>query len=299
MKDVIIIGAGCAGMTAAIYALRAGKSVLILESEGIGGQISFAPRVENFPGIQSISGAEFSNNMFEQVLALGTELEIESVTNIVPGEDRHRVLTDSGEHECKSIVIATGLKHRHLGLRREQELSGISYCAICDGAFYKGQEVAVIGGGNSALDSAEFLSAYCDKVFLIHRRDSFRAEQSQVDVIEKISNIQPIFDCVITEYQGENELCGLKLQNVKTGECRDLPLGGLFVEIGKVPENAIFEGLIDLDEEGYINAGEDCKTNVDGIFAAGDCRRKEIRQLTTAAADGAVAGLAAAAYKPK
>lgn len=294
MRDVIIIGAGCAGMTAAIYALRAGKSVLILEGEGIGGQISFAPRVENFPSIASISGAEFSNNLFEQVVALGADVELETVTGIVPGEETHVVKTDSGEHICKSIVIATGVKHRHLGIARENAISGISYCAICDGAFYKGKQVAVVGGGNSALQSAEFLSAYCEKVFLIHRRNAFRAEEAQVDAVGKIPNVEMVLDSVITSLEGECALWALQIQNVKTGECAALPVGGLFVTIGQIPENAVFQGVIALDEEGYIDAGEDCKTNVPGIFAAGDCRKKEIRQLTTAAADGAVAGLAAA-----
>ncbi|MDR1629705.1 MAG: FAD-dependent oxidoreductase [Oscillospiraceae bacterium] len=297
MKDVIVIGAGCAGMTAAVYALRAGKSVLILEGEGIGGQISFAPRVENFPSIASISGAEFSNNLFEQVVALGAEVELETVTKIIPGEDRHVVKTDSGEHACKSVVIATGVKHRHLGIAREHELAGISYCAICDGAFYKGRRVAVVGGGNSALQSAEFLAAYCEKVFLIHRRSAFRAEQSQVAALLKIPNVELVLDSVLTALEGEGELAAVQGQNVQTGEFFRLDAGGLFVTIGQIPENAVFKGLIALDADGYIDAGEDCHTNVPGVFAAGDCRKKEIRQLTTAAADGAVAGLAAAKYR--
>lgn len=297
MTDIIIIGAGTAGLSAAIYALRAGKSVLLMEQLTYGGQIINTPEVENYPGIKSISGFDFAQGLYEQAEALGAELKYEQVTGIDDGEVK-KVKTSSGEYECKAIILATGAKNRPLGLDKETEFigNGISYCATCDGAFFKGRVVAVNGGGNTALEDALFLSNYCKKVYLIHRRDEFRGEAKQVDKLKEKENIEFVLNATITELLGEDELSGVRVHDKLSGEDKDIELDGLFIAIGQMPENAAFAPLIELDKGGYIVAGEDCRTNVDGIFAAGDCRTKTVRQLTTAAADGAVAALAACAY---
>ena len=297
MTDIIIIGAGTAGLSAAIYALRAGKSVLLMEQLTYGGQIINTPEVENYPGIKSISGFDFAQGLYEQAEALGAELKYEQVTGIEDGEVK-KVKTSSGEYECKAIILATGAKNRPLGLDKETEFigSGISYCATCDGAFFKGRVVAVNGGGNTALEDALFLSNYCKKVYLIHRRDEFRGEAKQVDKLKEKENIEFVLNATITELLGEDELSGVRVHDKLSGEDKDIELDGLFIAIGQMPENAAFAPLIELDKGGYIVAGEDCRTNVDGIFAAGDCRTKTVRQLTTAAADGAVAAMAACAY---
>ena len=297
MTDIIIIGAGTAGLSAAIYALRAGKSVLLMEQLIYGGQIINTPEVENYPGIKSISGFDFAQGLYEQAEALGAELKYEQVTGIENGEVK-KVKTSGGEYECKAIILATGAKNRPLGLDKETEFigSGISYCATCDGAFFKGRVVAVNGGGNTALEDALFLSNYCKKVYLIHRRDEFRGEAKQVDKLKERENIEFVLNSTITELLGEDELKGVRVHDKVSGEDKDIELDGLFIAIGQMPENAAFAPLVELDKGGYIVAGEDCRTNVDGIYAAGDCRTKTVRQLTTAAADGAVAALAACAY---
>ena len=264
MYDIVIIGAGYAGMTAAVYAQRAGKKSLILEKETFGGQISFSPCVENFPSIKKISGNE----------------------------------TDYNTYKCKAVIIATGVLHRHLGLPFEDDFigAGISFCAVCDGAFYKNKTVAVVGGGNTALQDAIYLSDFCKKVYLIHRRDSFRGEQHLVDVISKKDNIALVLDSVVTSLCGENALDGIDVQNVKTNATSHLDIDGLFVAIGQIPNNSAFSSIVNLDEQGFIIADETCKTNTSGIFVAGDCRTKEVRQLTTAAADGATSAIAACKY---
>lgn len=295
-RDLVIIGAGCAGLTAAIYAARAGKTVLVLEQETVGGQISFSPRVENYPGIASISGAEFSDNLFSQAEALGVELELETVQRLIPGTP-HRILTDCGEHTAKAVIVATGVRHRHLGVPGEDELSGVSYCAVCDGAFYKGKAVAVVGGGNTALQSAELLSGICREVHLIHRRDAFRGEQRLADRVRALPNVHMHLGRTIARLQpgvdAPEELGGAVLRDVESGQESTLLLDGLFVCAGQVPQNSAFADVLKLDDQGYLQAGEDCRTNVPGVFAAGDCRTKAVRQLTTAAADGAVAALGA------
>lgn len=296
MWDIIIVGAGCAGLTAAIYAARAGKTVLVFESGNIGGQISFSPRVENYPGIMKISGSEFANKLFEQVIGLGVNVEIETVTGIKPGANRPIVVTENGEYECRSVIIATGLTHKKLGIAREDEFlgRGLSYCCICDGPFFKDGTVAVVGGGNSALQGAEMLSAYCAKVYLIHRRKDFRAEDEQVKALRGRGNIEFVLDATVSSLEGGGALEAVVVKDAVGGEERRIAADGLFIAVGKAPENAAFAGVVRLDADGYIDALEDCRTSVKGIFAAGDCRRKLVRQLTTAAADGAVAGLAAA-----
>ena len=268
-----------------------------MEQLTYGGQIINTPEVENYPGIKSISGFDFAQGLYEQAEALGAELKYEQVTGIDDGEVK-KVKTSSGEYECKAIILATGAKNRPLGLDKETEFigSGISYCATCDGAFFKGRVVAVNGGGNTALEDALFLSNYCKKVYLIHRRDEFRGEAKQVDKLKEKENIEFVLNATITELLGEDELSGVRVHDKLSGEDKDIELDGLFIAIGQMPENAAFAPLIELDKGGYIVAGEDCRTNVDGIFAAGDCRTKTVRQLTTAAADGAVAALAACAY---
>ena len=292
--DIVIIGAGTAGLTAAIYAARAGKKVLILENESIGGQIATSPKVENYPGFSEISGMEFSDRLYEQASALGVELELDKAEKITDNGDNKTVKTEYGEFTCKSVIIATGVKHRHLGIEAEEKYMGrgVSYCAVCDGAFYKGKDVAVVGGGNSAVQSAIMLSNICNKVYLIHRRDEFRCEKKLSDEVRAIENIELVLSSTVQDLKGEDKLTTVIIEN-KSGETEEISAEGLFVLVGQIPENNAFADLIALDESGYIVAGEDCKTNVEGIFAAGDCRTKAIRQLTTAAADGSVSALAA------
>lgn len=294
--DIVIVGAGTAGLTAAVYALRAGKSVLVTEGEAFGGQITSSPRVENYPGIASISGNEFADNLVSQAIALGADVEFEKVEKIIDGKDK-TVITDSNSYSCKCVIVATGAKHRPLGIDREEEFSGmgVSYCAVCDGAFFKGKEVAVVGGGDSALQSAIFLSAYCSKVTLIHRRDEFRGEKALVDTLEAKDNVVLMLESEVVELIGDGELKALKTKN-KSGEEQELAVDGLFVAVGQMPDNKAFADVVKLDESGYVIADEDCETGTPGIYTAGDCRTKQVRQLTTAAADGAVAALAACKY---
>lgn len=295
MKDLIVIGGGCAGLTAALYAARAGKSVLLFEAENIGGQITAAPFVDNYPGAPHISGIQFADNLFEQVTALGVEVELEKVTGIEENGTCKTVITEDGRYDSRSVVIATGAKHRKLGLENEDRLTGhgVSYCAVCDGAFYKGQTVAVVGGGNTALCDALFLSNLCGKVYVIHRRDTFRADATMTRRLREVPNIEFITEKVIDALVGQDRLTGLRLKSVKDDELSEIPADALFVAIGHVPDSDSFAGIIETDEEGYILAGEDCQTGIPGIFAAGDCRRKAVRQLTTAVADGANAAVGA------
>ncbi len=297
MKDIIVIGAGPAGLTAAIYALRAGKSVLIFEKELFGGQITYSPSVENYPGFKQISGNEFAEHLIDQASALGAEIEFAAVTGILDGPVK-TVVTDSGNYECKSVIIASGSRHRHLGLEREEELtgSGISYCAVCDGAFFKGKTVAVAGGGDAALQDAIFLSERCRHVYLIHRRDTLRGEAHLESILRARDNVEFVLNSVIEKLEGEQKLSGILVKNKLTGEHTQIALDGLFIAVGQEPQNAPFAGLITLDNAGYADAGEDCSTATPGIFVAGDCRKKAVRQLTTAVGDGAVAGLAAVNY---
>ena len=302
MTDLIIVGAGPAGLSAAIYARRSGKSVLVFEKLTYGGQIINTPEVVNYPGIKSISGFDFATALYEQATALGAKLEFKQVTEIVPGRkdssDGFTVKTDREEYECGAVILATGAKNRPLGLEGEQKLigSGISYCATCDGGFFRGKVVAVNGGGNTALEDAMYLSNLCRKVYLIHRRDEFRGEAALSEALLAKDNVTFVLNSVVTSFNSDPSLKSIGIKNRVTGEESVLEVDGLFIAIGQMPENAPFEPLISLDEKGYIKAGEDCKTEVPGIFTAGDCRTKEVRQLTTAASDGAVAATAACAY---
>lgn len=298
MYDIIIIGAGTAGLSAAIYGLRAGKTVLILEEKSYGGQIVNTPEVCNYPGIKNISGYEFATNLYEQAVNLGAKIVYERAEGIVNSKNLKKVLTPTGEYEGGSVIIATGAKNRPLGLPREKELigAGVSYCATCDGAFFRGRDVAVAGGGNTALEDALFLSNYCNRVYLIHRRNEFRGEKKLVARIEEKDNVEFVMDSKVVALEGEGYLQSITIESVKTGEKHNLKVDGLFVAIGQMPSNEAFGEIIDLDDLGYVCATEDCTTKTEGIFTAGDCRTKSVRQLTTAAADGAVAGLRASEY---
>lgn len=298
MYDIGIIGGGTAGLTAAIYGQRAGKQTIVLEGMTFGGQISSSPKVENYPGIASISGIEFSMNLLEQAAKLGTKTQMAQVTGIREENGMKIIETSEKEYPCKAVIIATGMTHRHLGIDREEKLvgAGVSYCATCDGMFFRGRDVAVIGGGNTALQDADFLSNYCRKVYLIHRRDEFRGEERLAEPLRKKENVEFVLSAVPKEILGENMVEGLVLQNQKTQKTFQIEVSGLFVAVGQVPKNAVFEEIVKLDDAGFVLASEDCMTSRPGIFAAGDCRTKEVRQLTTAAADGAVAALAAVKY---
>lgn len=299
MKDIIIIGAGPAGMTAALYALRADKSVLLLEKENFGGQITFSPRLENYPSIMEISGNEFANLLLEQVMAHGAEIELAEAKEIKDMGDYKIVCTEYGNFEGKTVIIATGSKHRHLGLEGEEELigSGISFCAVCDGSFFTDKNVAVIGGGNTALQEAVMLSDICKNVTIIQNLSFMTGEKRLLSILEQKNNVDIIFDTVVTKLKSNNgELSSIKIKNTVTNEERDFELDGMFVAIGQAPENEAFKNLTALNDYGYIIADESCLTDTEGIFVAGDCRTKKIRQVTTASADGAVAALAACRY---
>lgn len=298
MYDIGIIGGGTAGMTAAIYGQRAGKRTVIIEGGSFGGQITSSPNVENYPGIASVSGSEFSMNLLDQAMKLGAETVTERVTGIRDEGQVKVIVTTGKEYPCRSIILATGVTHRHLGVPNEERLTGagVSYCATCDGAFFRGREVAVVGGGSTALQDAEFLSNYCSKVYLIHRRDEFRGEESIVKRLREKDNIEFILSSVVREIIGESVVEGLMIRDMKTGEDFTLNISGVFIAVGQIPQNEMFAETVKLDGSGFVLAAEDCVTSCPGIFAAGDCRTKEVRQLTTAAADGAVAALAACRY---
>lgn len=295
MYDIIIIGGGFAGLTAAIYARRAGKSVLVIENNSYGGQISYAPTVENYPGITSESGIDLSDAVLNQALALGAETLPETATKI-DGERIKTVFTNGGEYTCKALIISTGLTHRKTGLENEERFigKGVSYCAVCDGGFFKGKDVAVLGGGNTAVSDAVFLSDLCRKVTVIHRRGEFRADKIAVDALRAKDNITLMLNSSVTSLNGADRLESITVET--GGEKMNLKVSGLFIAIGNTPRSDIFKDAVKTDEKGYIIAGEDCVTSSPGIFAAGDCRTKPLCQLVTAAADGAVAAVAACAY---
>ena len=299
MLDILIVGGGPAGLTAAIYAVRAGKSAAVYEKDSFGGQIVFSPLVENYPGIAHISGEDFAALLSAQAEALGVRLENGEVT-AVRKADRAFVVTAGGtEIAARAVILATGVAHKGLGLPREEELigCGLSFCAVCDGPFCAGRDVAVIGGGDTALQDALFLSGICRSVTLIHRRDTFRAEQQLVSKAAAAGNIRFRYDTVIDSYLAEGgELTGLRLRNVRTGEMSEESFGGAFLAVGQKPQNGFLNGFVAADPEGYLYSDETALTGTEGIFAAGDCRTKEVRQLTTAVSDGACAALAACRY---
>lgn len=298
MHDIIIVGAGTAGLSAAIYGLRAGKSVLVLEQASYGGQIINTPEIENYPAIQKISGFEFATNLYNQAKNLGAEFAFEKVEGIADKGQFKEVKTKDKSYEGKAVILATGAKNRSLGVEKEEELvgKGISYCATCDGMFYRGKVVAVNGGGNTAVEDATFLSDYVQKVYVIHRRDEFRADKAEVDRLTSKPNVELVLNSTVKRLESDaSGLTGVVVAN-KDGEERTLKVDGLFVAIGQAPDNQAFSDLVELDGKGYISAGESTLTKTPGIFTAGDCRTKAIRQLATAASDGAVAGLAAVSY---
>lgn len=298
MTDIIIIGAGTAGLSAAIYGVRAGKSVVVFEGNAYGGQIINTPEIENYPGIKNTSGFEFATGLYEQAIGLGAKVEFEEVMSVEDQGSQKLVRTASGEYEAKAVILAAGAKNRPLGLTHEEEWTGkgVSYCATCDGAFFKGKVTAVAGGGNTALEDAQFLSNYCEKVYLIHRRNQFRGDEKTVELLRKKENVEFVLNAKINALLGDGRVEGVEVEDKETGEKRELKIDGFFVAIGQEPQNVRFKELVELDEGGYIKAGEDTKTSREGIFAAGDGRTKTVRQLTTAAADGAVAALAACNY---
>ncbi len=299
MYDILVVGAGTAGLSAGIYGVRQNKSVLILEANTFGGQIINTPDIENYPGIAHTSGFDFAMGLYQQAIDLGVEYRQARVASIEDAGDHKIAVLEGGDRiASRTIILATGAKNRPLGLAHEKEWigRGISYCATCDGMFYRKKIVAVNGGGNTALEDAEFLSNIVEKVYVIHRRDQFRGEPVRVEKLRARDNVEFVLNANITALLGQDRLEALEVTDKITGEKRIIKVNGLFVAIGQAPENMIFSNVVGLDKGGYIVAGEDCRTNVDGIFAAGDTRTKTVRQLTTAASDGAVAALAAVAY---
>ncbi|MBR4872601.1 MAG: FAD-dependent oxidoreductase [Clostridia bacterium] len=297
MYDIIVVGAGPAGLTAALYARRAEKSVLIIERSTFGGQMTYSPKIENYPGYVSLSGNELADKMVEQVLEQGAEVELDTVTAIRDEGDVKRVVCEGGEFEARAVIIATGVKHRMLGLAGEHELvgHGISFCAVCDGAFYRDMTVAVIGGGNSALQEAILLSEGCRKVYVIQNLDTFTGEASLVNRLRAKDNVELIMGTVVTDLVSDGELRAIRLRG-NGGREDELAVDGMFIAIGLIPNNAPFAPLADLNDYGYFASDETCVTKTAGIFVAGDCRSKTIRQVTTATADGASAALAACRY---
>ena len=295
MYDIIIVGAGPAGLTAGIYAARANKKVLVLEALSYGGQIINTPSIENYPGEKNISGFDFATNLYNQSKELGVEIIFQKVIDI-KNDKIKEVITNKESFKTKSIIIATGCENRKLGLPNEDSLigKGISYCATCDGNFYKNKTVAVVGGGNTAIEDALYLSDIVNKVYLIHRRDSFRAEEKIVNLLKEKTNIEFVLNSNIVKINGESNLESIEISN--GNDNKTLNIDGLFIAIGRIPENENFKNLVDVDENGYIIAKENCKTNVSGIFVAGDNRTKEVRQLVTATSDGAIAAIEAVKY---
>ena len=298
MYDIIIIGAGPAGLTAAIYARRASKTVLVLEALSYGGQIINTPDIENYPAAMHISGFDFATKVYEQAQELGAEFVFEKAVGIRDNGGTKEVVTEDNTYTCKALIIATGSENRKLGIENEEALvgRGVSYCATCDGAFYRGKTVAVAGGGNTALEDALYLSDLAETVYLIHRRDAFRGDEATVSALKERKNVKFIYNSNVTKLIADKRLTAVEFTDKNTGAVTTLEINGLFVAIGRIPENQNFAQLIKLDGSGYVEAGEDCLTNVPGIFAAGDNRTKSVRQLVTAAADGAVAATAAVKY---
>lgn len=296
MYDIIIIGGGPAGLTAALYACRANKKTLVIEKETFGGQITFSPKVENIPGFISLTGNEFAEKLVEQVLEQGADVESCEVLEIKDG-DIKTVVTDDSEYQCKSVIIATGAKHRMLGIKDEEKYvgEGISFCAVCDGAFYKNKTVAVVGGGNSALQEAILLSDLAKKVYVVQNLDYLTGEKKLSDQLYKLENVEVITGVTVESFLGDSELNGIVIKD-SAGESRELSVDGLFIAIGLIPQNEAFKNVIELDGRGYAAIDETCESATKGIFVAGDCRTKKIRQVTTAAADGAIAALAACDY---
>ena len=298
MYDVLIVGAGTAGMTAGIYVQRAGKKALVLDEKGYGGQIVNTATVENYPGFVNISGTEFTERIHEQAVELGVDFKVEKVKNAKKKGEVFVVSTGDSQYEVKSVIIATGVKNRELGIPGEEKFkgSGVSFCATCDGNFFKGRDIAIIGGGNTALEDAEVMSGIANKVYLVHRRDEVRGDKLTVKRLSVKDNVEFVLNSKPVEITGGFAVDGLKVENTEDGSQKTLKVDGIFVAVGQTPDNKAFEGLVKLDSAGYVDAGEDCVTSAEGIFVAGDCRTKKVRQLTTAASDGSVAAAGAVEY---
>ncbi len=296
MYDVIVVGGGPAGLTAALYLRRANKNVLVIEKATFGGQITFSPKVENIPGFASLTGNEFAEKLVDQVIGQGADFEMCEVLSVCDG-DIKTVHTDSGDFEAKAVIIATGAKHRMLGLDGEENFvgNGISFCAVCDGAFYSGKTVGVVGGGNSALQEAILLSDLAKEVHIFQNLDFLTGEEKLSEQLRAKENVKIHLGVVVNELLGDGELTGVKVKDQK-GAVTEFKLDGLFVAIGLIPQNEAFKDFVELNKMGYAEADESCLTKTNGFFVAGDCRSKKIRQVATAAADGAIAALAASDY---
>ena len=296
--DIAIVGGGPAGMTAALYAARAGKSVLLFEGEMLGGQILPTRKIENYPALPDVDGYTFADGLTKQITALGVQVVYATVSGIEKNADGFTLAAGKEEYVARAVILATGLKHRKLGLDGEDALigCGVSFCATCDGMFFRRREVAVVGGGNTAVQDALVLAEYCSRVYLIHRRNELRAERNLAEQMKAKENIEFIGETVIEELSGEGSLQSLTLRNLSTGAVEYLPVAALFEAIGQLPQNAAFANLVDLDEDGYFLTDNNCATSCPGVFAAGDACRKTVRQLTTAVSDGTVAALSAVEY---
>ncbi len=297
MTDIIIIGAGPAGLTAAIYARRAAKSVLVLEAMSYGGQIINTPDIENYPVAAHISGFDFATKVYNQAKELGATFKFQRAVEIRDNGDTKTVVTPKGEYEARAVIIATGSENRKLGVENEDKLvgRGISYCATCDGAFFRNKTVAVVGGGNTALEDALYLADIAQQVYLIHRRDSFRGEEATVSRLQERENVTFVLNSQVTKLNADKKLESVEVTD-KAGNTRTLAVSGLFVAVGRIPENQNFASVIELDGAGYAVAAENCRTKTPGVFVAGDNRVKDVRQLVTATADGAVAATEAVKY---
>ena len=297
MYDIVIIGAGPAGLTAAIYARRANKKVLVLEAKTYGGQILNTNNIENYPGIESISGYDYATNLYNQVINKGAEVKFEKVISINDELAEKIVETPNNKYKTKTVIIATGSDNRYLGLENEKELTGrgVSYCATCDGSFFRNKDIAVVGGGNTAIYDVKYLSDIANKVYLIHRRNEFKVDNSQLEEIKEKNNVELILESRITKLNGKDFLESIEVTD-KDGNIKNINVSGLFIAVGKIPENENFKNLINMDEKGYIISDELCHTNIDGIFVAGDNRQKNLRQLVTATSDGAIAATEAIKY---
>lgn len=298
MFDVCIVGAGPAGLSAAIYALRAGKKVVIIEANSYGGQIINTPDIENYPGIDHISGFDFATRLYEQARSHGGEIVFDKVNEIVKENEIFTVKCNINSYKAKTVIIASGVKRRTLDIPGEKELRGmgVSYCATCDGAFFRNRAVCVVGGGNTAVEEAIYLSENCSKVYLIHRRDEFRAEKNRLEYLKSRDNIEIITNAVLSCINGDDVVSSVYYKDITSDSIKKLDVSGVFVAVGQAPDTDFVKNLVEVDNNGYILAGEDCVTNVKGVFVSGDCRKKEVRQLTTATADGSVAALAAVKY---
>lgn len=298
LYDVIVIGGGPAGLTAALYLARAGCRTLVLEKRGYGGQIAITNEVVNYPGVPKTSGMELTDTMRRQAEDFGAEFLIAEARELSLFDAEKTVKTSAGNFRCIGVLLATGAQPKMAGFRGEEEFRGrgVSYCATCDGAFFRGKDVAIVGGGNTALEDALYLANVCRTVYLVHRRDAFRGEKALADRVRQKENIKIQYDSAVSKIRGESAVSSVLLENTKTGAQQELPVSAVFVAIGLIPENEIFSRQLPLDDNGYFVAGEDCKTPLEGVFVAGDCRSKLLRQIITAAADGAVAGYQAAAY---